>query len=393
MTASHSARPPWADEVERARALVPALRARAEQTDALRTLPAESVSDIAELGVVGLATPTELGGAGYGPDAVVDVCIELARGSGAVAWCAGNWAVHNLLMSMFPAKAQQEVFAAGPSALPRVSTGFSPLRARTRPVEGGALVSGQWDFVSGVDHSAWVAVMAIGEQGPVAHLVPQSDLTVIDTWHTTGLRGTGSKDVAADELFVPEHRLLPMEGPSEGRSVGRELYDMPFLRLPMASFFGCGVVATVLGTAKGALEVFTEHTTGNVGGLSGVKIANRPEIVHKLGESAADVDGAIAVARASYAELRQVAESGSAFTLDDRVRWRRDAAWAAKVAVGAVRRLYEVGGAHVLFLGDQLDQFQRDNTVASHHYGMAWDTLFTGYGRLLLGLEPQVAMV
>jgi hypothetical protein len=91
--------------------------------------------------------------------------------------------------------------------------------------------------------------------------------------------------------------------------------------------------------------------------------------------------------------MRAAGVSGRPITMDDRLRWRRDAAWCAKVASGAVRRLYEVGGAHVLFVGDQLDQFQRDNVAASHHYGMAWDTLFAGYGRSMLGQEAGVAMV
>jgi alkylation response protein AidB-like acyl-CoA dehydrogenase len=238
-----------------------------------------------------------------------------------------------------------------------------------------------------------VIVMAMSPEGPLAHLVPQADLTVIDTWHTSGLRGTGSKDVGAQDLFVPQHRILNMIPPTEGQSIGRELYDLAWLRVPMSSFFGAGVVSTVLGTARGALEVFVERTSGNVGGLSGVKVSARPEIAHKLGESAADIDGAEAALRASYADMRAAAESGRPITMDDRLRWRRDAAWCAKVATGAVRRLYEVGGAHVLFVGDQLDQFQRDNVAASHHYGMAWDTLFAGYGRSMLGQEAGVAMV
>jgi 3-hydroxy-9,10-secoandrosta-1,3,5(10)-triene-9,17-dione monooxygenase len=381
------------DTVERARALVPVLRERAQETDDLRRLPDASMADLDALGLLGLATPREVGGGDIGPDGIIDVCLELGRGSGAVAWVGGNFAVHNLLITMFPEEAQREVFGGAEGRMPHVATGFSPLRGQTAPVDGGAVISGQWDFASGVDHADWVIVMAMAPEGPLAHLVPRAELTVVDTWHTTGLRGTGSKDVAAQDVFVPQHRILNMIPPTEGQSVGRELYDLPWLRVPMSSFFGAGVVSTVLGTARGALEVFVERTSGNIGGLSGVKVSARPEIAHKLGESAADIDGAEAALRASYADMRAAGVSGRPITMDDRLRWRRDAAWCAKVASGAVRRLYEVGGAHVLFVGDQLDQFQRDNVAASHHYGMAWDTLFAGYGRSMLGQEAGVAMV
>lgn len=381
-----------AEAVDRARALVPVLRERGREIDDLRRLPDDTVADLAAIGLLDIATPRELGGADVGPDGIVEICLQLARGSGAVAWVGGNFAVHNLLMAMFAPEAQAEVFG-GLDRMPRVATGFSPLRGQTVPADGGARISGQWDFVSGVDHADWVVVMAMSPTGPLAHLVPRADFTVVDTWHTSGLRGTGSKDVAAQNLFVPQHRILDMIPPTEGRSIGRDLYGMPFLRVPMSSYFGAGVASTVLGTARGALEVFVERTAGNTGGVSGVKMSARPEIAHKLGESAADLDGADAALRASYADMRAAAVSDREITMDDRLCWRRDAAWCAKLAAGAVHRLYEVGGAHVLFTGDLLDQFQRDNVAASHHYGMAWDSLFAGYGRSMIGQEAGIAMV
>jgi 3-hydroxy-9,10-secoandrosta-1,3,5(10)-triene-9,17-dione monooxygenase len=377
--------------VQGAAALVPALRERRTETEELRRLPDATVSEIRELGVLGIACPQELGGLGIGPDGILEVAMELGRGCGATGWTAGNWAIHNMLGPMFGPEARQELYGSG--TMPIISTGFSPLRATTTPVDGGAVISGQWDFASGVDHSEYVVVMAIGEQGPLAHLVPTSQLEIVDTWHTAGLRGTGSNDVAASELFVPEHRLLWMAGPGEGQSIGRELYAMPWFRLPLGSVFGCAVVGSILGMAQGALEVFVERTAEKVGGLSGIQVGTRPDVHSRIGEAAADLDAAVAFVRASYAEMRAVAESDQSYSMQDRVRWRRDAAWGAREALAAVNLVFEVGGAHVLWLDDQLHQFHRDITAATHHYGMAWSQLFAGYGRAALGLDPQVAMV
>jgi len=376
--------------LDQARALVPTLRDRRAETDARRSLIAESVRDIEALGVIAVAAPKELGGADLGADVILEVSYELAQGCGATAWCAGNWAVHSVFAAMFSAEAQADMFAGG--TLAKMATGFSPMRAQSTKVDGGAVISGQWDFASGIDHSDWIVVNAMTEVGPLAHLVPAADVTIIDTWHTTGLRGTGSKDVAAQDLFVPEHRLLGLGGPSEGTSVGAEMYSNPWLKLPLAVTFPAGIVGTILGLATGAFEVFVARTTQNVGGLSGIKVSTRPEVQYKMGETSADLDAARIVARQAYADMKAKAEAGIAVTMEDRLNFRRNLGWAAKTATQAVTRLYEVGGAHSLFQGDQLEQFNRDIVAASHHYGVAWDLVYSGYGRFLVGEEPGIPM-
>jgi 3-hydroxy-9,10-secoandrosta-1,3,5(10)-triene-9,17-dione monooxygenase len=379
--------------VEAARALVPALRERRLEADELRRLPDASVADLHELGIFGSVLPTELGGENLGVDVLFEVVVALARGDGATSWCGGNWTIHNLLLCMFPLQAQQDVFGAGGSRLPLISTGFSPARGQTAPAEGGQVLSGQWDFASGVDHAEWVVVVAMSERGPLAHLVPVGDLEIIDTWHTGGLRGTGSKDVAASEVFVPEHRLLPLASAIDGDHAARELYDNPFFRVPLTSVFHTGLTGTMIGMAHGALEVFTETITAKVGGLSGIKSSTRPEVHHRIGEAAAEVNAAHLAVRATYAEMREMVAAGSEITMLARTRWRRDSGWAAKVCLQAIDRLFQVGGAHALWLDDQLLQYHRDAHAASHHYGLAYDALFMAHGQAALGQEPTVPML
>ena len=79
--------------------------------------------------------------------------------------------------------------------------------------------------------------------------------------------------------------------------------------------------------------------------------------------------------------------------MDERLRWRRDAAWCGKVATAAVERLYAAGGAHVLFTGDRIDRLHRDIIAGSHHYGLNWNSLFAATGRVLSGGELNMAMI
>ncbi|MEV8150993.1 acyl-CoA dehydrogenase family protein [Arthrobacter sp. NPDC080073] len=377
--------------LKNARALRPALRSRRAETDQLRRLPQASVEDILQLGIVGVTTPVELGGSDLGASAVFEVGKELAQGCAATAWIGGNWAVHSTLAAMFSQEAQGELFTDG--RLPLIATAFSPLRAKTELVNGGARVSGQWDFASGILHSDWVVVQAMTDTGPLAHLVPVADIEVIETWRTNGLRGSGSNDVTAKELFVPEHRLLNLTQVGDGNSMGADKYGTTTLRLPLAQIFSAGILAALVGCSLAAIDAFTERTSGNVGGLSGLTVATRPEVQLKLGRAAADVDGVLATVRSTYAEMDAAATAGEVLTVGERVRWRRNIAWAAQLATGVLTGLYEVGGAHSLYDGDPLEQVFRDGITASHHFAFGWDQLYVGSGKAMLGEEPGIVMI
>jgi 3-hydroxy-9,10-secoandrosta-1,3,5(10)-triene-9,17-dione monooxygenase len=368
-----------------ARSMVPMLREQRQELNDLRRVPDETVKALRDIGVFDMGIPRELGGPDLGADGILELSIELGRGCGATSWCAGNWAVHNLFVSVFSDLAKQELFSS--DVAPIISTGFSPARATTREVDGGTILNGTWDFASGVNHADWIVVVAVGERGPVGHLVPTSQITILDSWHTIGLRGTGSHDVQAHEIFVPEHRLVDMGVAMAGQSATRHLYESPFLGLPLPAYFGSGVMGSILGIAVGAVEVFTERTSEKIGGISGLKASSRPEVHLRLGEAAADVDAALRATRAVYAEMRAAGQSKQQIAPLDVARWQRDMGWSAKLATAAVLRLYDAGGAHVLFDGDQLQQFYRDINAASHHYHVSWDHLFSTYGRLSLGYE------
>lgn len=367
------------------RALAPVLRGRAKETDELRRLPDQTVADVDRLGIAGVAAPVAFGGADLGADAVFLLAFELARACGSTGWVAGNWAIHNLFVAAFSEEAQEECFSGG--QMPKIATALSPLRAKATPAPGGAVLDGTWDFASGVDHSAWVTVGAVGEQGPSVFLVPRADLQLVDTWHTFGLRGTGSKDVAAESLFVPEHRTVSMKALVEARTPGRDLHDTPFLRMPFGNWFGAAVIGTVLGVVAGAQDEFVRRTAEKVGGLTGVKVGDRTDVHLRMGLAASNLEAAVLMVRTMFAEIRTAADAGGDCTLADRVRWRCAMAWAAKLATESMALLFKAGGAHVVFLDDELNRANRDLTTAAQHFALQWDGVFIDQGRHALGME------
>src|SRR5262245_50535719 len=202
------------EAMRRAREIVPILRERAERTEDARQLIRDNEQLLHETGLFRFHQPKAFGGMELDFVAVVDVPAELARGCPSTAWNVGNVACHHWILGYYDPETQREVWEANPDAL--IASSIALAAGRGRKVEGGFVVNGRWPFSSAVDNSEWnmlaVSVYDGDGKAPVDWrlcLVPKSDYEIIDTWYAMGMGGTGSKDVAVSELFVPERRALP----------------------------------------------------------------------------------------------------------------------------------------------------------------------------------------
>ena len=205
--------PPSYDELRaRAEALVPVLRERAAKTEALRRIPDETIADLHASGLFRIAQPARYGGSELPYGAFVELASIIGRGCGSTAWVLNNLASHHRMLGYWPKAAQDEIWGPSPETL--IGSAFIFPGGRARKVEGGYRLSGRWPFSSGVDPSAWNMIAAVvpdeqtGASEYRVFLLPASDYTVIDTWYVSGLAGTGSKDVVANDVFVPEYRTL-----------------------------------------------------------------------------------------------------------------------------------------------------------------------------------------
>ena len=333
--------------------------------------------DLHKTGALRAAQPSRFGGIGLNFDAVFDVAAELGRGCGSTAWCYSIWASHNWIAGMFPEQAQEEYWAKSYDTLS--STSFNPSRGQLVADNGGFRVTGRWDFASGVDAADWMLVVGNAPKGPLMLMIPKSDYVVDDTWFVSGLRGTGSKDVLVNRAFVPAYRTVPMTDLREARSPGRTVHATPNYRIPLRSILSFTLASPILGMAQGAVEAFESYNLR----------VETPGIHLRLAESAAEVAAARGLILRDTKEIFDRAERGEMPTVDDRVRYRRDQAYAARLAVRAVDRLFEASGGHSLFDSEALQRFHRDIHAASHHTSMTWDNVAEQYGRVRLGLEPS----
>ena len=244
--------------IERTRELVPRLRQRVNETERLRKLPDATVQDAHEAGIFSLLLPASLGGSSGGLRDLVEVLRLLAQGDPTVAWTVGFLAEHNWMLARWPKPAQDDVFANGGPVL--MAAVANPPR-RAVPVAGGYLVTGYWGYASGVMHSDWVQVVAIidGSDRPSLFLVPRAEVDVQDSWHMSGMKGSGSHDVKLEQRFVPDHREVNIDLWHSRRNHGGELYPEPIYRYDARDLLNFILPALLVGAAETALQLYRER--------------------------------------------------------------------------------------------------------------------------------------
>ena len=375
------------DLLERARALSPVLKERAARTDALRRLPDETITDLQEAGFFRMPQPRRWGGYEVHPNTFFDVQIEVASACPSTAWVLGVVAVHAWQLALFDEQAQRDVWDDAPRTL--VSSSYAPTGTVER-VEGGYRLTGRWSFSSGCDHCQWVFLGGFvpTEGGPPdmrTFLVPRADYTIDDNWHVIGLRGTGSKDVVLDGVFVPEHRTHKMSDGFKCDSPGNAIHDAPLYRIPFGQIFVRSVSTSAIGIARGAFDFYREVTAVRVGASDGARAAESPVAQQACATTSSTLDQLQLVLHRNFDQMMTMAASGAPMSIEQRVAWRWDSSDAVRRCVEVVDRMFEACGGRALFLNSPMHRYFVDVHAARAHYANRPESVSQNYGRVLLG--------
>lgn len=402
-----TAAPARDDIVGRARDMAPALRARAAEAERLRRIPEATVRELHENGLWRVLRPARYGGWETDYGVLLDVAAELARGCASTAWVYANLASHNWMLPMWPEGAAAEVWGENPDALIGSALIYPP--GRVEPVAGGYRLGGRWPYSSGIDASDWVMLGGMdpelgdnGAPGPRMFVVRVADIDIIDTWHVAGLAATGSKDVACENLFVPAHMTLPVRetrgGPKDGpnggivgEATGRPA--APAYRLPVLALFPHLLAAPMLGIAQGAYEDFVESLRTQVSTYNASRVAGHTTVQLKIAEAGVLIESARLLLRENWMEAHRIVEgSGDENGTPDlraRMRWRRDAAQAARNSLRAVDLIYEACGGRANYRDNILHRRFADIHAAAAQIQVVWDINGPEFGRVELGLPPE----
>lgn len=384
--------PPTRELVQRAAGLVPLLRSHADWGDENRRLHEESVEAMTDAGLFKMRVPERYGGYENSMRTVTDVLSQIGRADGSTSWVASIWSISTWIVGLFPDEAQDEIFSAPNTRVCGIlSTGGMALPDSS----GGVRLSGKWAFNTGVLHSHWDVLAAVcatpdGTPQPVMVIVPVSELSIVDDWFTSGLRGTGSVSTVAEDVHVPAHRVMPMgallqEQYGSVHNLGSQVFRTPLVPTGSATVNG-----TVLGLAQGAMEVFRERLPGRGITYTGHTDQSLHPLTHlQLAEATMKIDEAEFHANRAAELLDSKGASGEPWAMSERALVRLDSSFVNRRAKEAADVLNSASGGSANYTSLPMQRIVRDLQAVNLHALMNPNTNLEMYGRVLLGLDPN----
>jgi alkylation response protein AidB-like acyl-CoA dehydrogenase len=369
------------------------LSAHAEQGSIDRRVAQESISALAGAGAFKVMVPRRYGGYELGVRALLDVSGAVAEGDGSAGWVTSLTGVCAWMVGLYSGKAQDEVFGADPDA--RVCGSGSPIGTGVQ-VDGGWRVSGRWPYISGSLHAGWATLGFQGSDGlgqpvgPAMALVPMSQCTLEDTWHTAGMRASGSNTLVVQDVFVPEHRVLSISLVAEGRYAteyhGEAVYRAAFM--PTATLV---LVGPLLGLGRAALAYVAE-AAGRKGivATTFARQADSAGFQVQLAEAGLKIDTAHLHAHRAAADIEHHAARDTHPDLRARARIRADTAWAAEHIVSALTILLNAHGSGGFAESSPLHRMWLDANVGARHGLITSAVSKEIYGRALLGVDIDI---
>ncbi len=360
---------------------------RAAEAERLRRLPAVTVDDFKQTDLFRLLLPARFGGLQASFPELLQPIRRMAHGCASSAWTLGFYALHNWMLSLFDPRAQEEVFASGPVLAP------APLAptGRGTPAGGGVRVTGTWSWATGAMDADWVIVGALIERedriDPALVVVPAGQVEVVDTWHTAGMRGTGSHDLLIDDVLVPEHRSVAVADIYGGTAPGAREHGVPTYRWPMVPALALTASMPVLGTAERVTELFAERLSGRVLAYSGVAQKDQPAAQIRLGDARIRLNALRALVAQTAEDIEAIVVSGERVSRSVRADARLAAARTVHECRAIIADLLEASGAGAHFLSSPLQRAKRDVDIAAGHVVFDYDTSRELAGALAIGAK------
>jgi alkylation response protein AidB-like acyl-CoA dehydrogenase len=382
--------------LEATRELAPKIRAAADEIEQGRRLPLHLVREMQRAGVFRMAMPREWGGPELNLLSQLQVIEALSMADASAGWCAMIGTDGGYLTAYIDQTVAREMYADIDSV---TAVTFAPPGKAVKTGEGFT-VNGRWPFASGCQHATWfIGHFAIFD-GDSPRLqpnglpetrfgfMPAEECEIIDTWTTSGLRGSGSHDWTVKDRFIPEARTFNLAAPTQYRK--GPLYTLPNLLLYKAA-------AVVLGIARGAIDDFIALASNKpltFKSPSAGKALLRDETYAQctVAQAEAMVSSARGFVFEAVGDMWNTLLTGDYPSPKQRARARLAMVHASTVCTQAVELLYKANGGSSVYAGNTFDRRLRDIQAANQHAVVSLKT-WEVTGRVLLGLEPNYGLL
>jgi alkylation response protein AidB-like acyl-CoA dehydrogenase len=378
----------------RAEEIVDALKETVADSEETRVLSDRAVELLHEAELTRLVSPAAYGGHQLSPRALVEAERVVAHGSVPASWVLMVCGAHTFITGRMPRRGQDDVFGSDPGML---IPGVPTPRGTCQKAEGGYVLDGRWPYASGVDHGEWVLVGCQGIHNEadascpsLLAVVPKADIEVDDTWFTLGMRGTGSKDIVMNKVFIPEHYAVGMRAGMAGTVPGVEI---PLYQLPIQPTLATMLLGTIVGMAEQGLQLFIDQVRTRRDAYTGEHKVQSAGSQRRVAEASAEIACAWALTQQNCDLLEAAMLHDPPMPTAARAQVRWNAAYAAELCRRAIDRLFTGAGAGAAHDSNILQPVFRDMSTATHHAMLDFDTSIEIQGKSLLGLELNDIMV
>jgi 3-hydroxy-9,10-secoandrosta-1,3,5(10)-triene-9,17-dione monooxygenase len=379
--------------VARARALIPALRARSEAATAARALPEETIREMQEAGFFRVLQPKRYGGYEHDPKVFFDIQTTLAEGCMSTAWVYGVIGVHPFQLGLFDPKAQADVWSKDDATL--VSSSYQPV-GKVERVDGGFRLSGRWGFSSGCDHCQWTflgsLIPSLEPGGPPemrTFLLPRSDYQIVHDWNVFGLQATGSHGIIVDKAFVPEHRTHRAVDGYLCKNPGQVQNTAPLFRLPWAQVFVRAVSSAAIGALQGALNAFISIAAKRVSTNTGKSTKLDPFALNAAARTQSAILEMKTVLYHSFEEMMKRINAGEEIPIPDRMRYRFESSQVVRRCAVLCDELMPLLGGRAIYMDSPVVRYWLDINAARAHVANDPAIIGTPLGALYVGENVQ----
>ena len=367
----------YEEMIERAKELIPFLSREAIANEKQTHLTSNVVNKLHESGLFRYQQPKYWGGMEADFRAFMEIPYLLGLGCPSTAWVFANVASHNRQLAQWPMEAQADIWGDDPNAL--IASGVSYVQGVGVLVDGGLMLSGFWGFSSGVDICEWnMLSCVIKEEDKVVDwcvcLVPRNDYEIIDDWQTMGMRGTGSRSVKCENIFVPAHRVISMNfGNPSHEFPGFKIHQNSMFKIPTSSVGGNGIAGAMIANARMMLVETTAWIKSKSTSYTGTKMADFPSLQMKVAIADGKIDAAYQWLTANTIEAELAYKNNAVFDMPTKLKYKRNTAMAMKMANEAVDLLHEALGANGIYEKYPFERRFRDAHASAGHMVFSLD--------------------